>query len=111
MHTLNEERAMAEERIRQSEADTPIELPVTPLGEVAQLLREAQAQVSMMPMRVCNLCELLIPIHNDEHSVGQGAHLLPRGGIAQCLAQPLLEANDKLAQARILVDVIIGDGQ
>ncbi len=90
--------------------DTPIELPVTALGEVAQLLREAQAQVSMMPMRICNLCDLLIPIEGDPISVGHGWHNMPRGGIAQCLAQPLLEANDKLAQARILVDVIIGDG-
>ncbi len=46
MTTLNEERAMAEERLRQSEADTPIELPVTALGEVAQLLREAQRNIN-----------------------------------------------------------------
>ncbi len=67
-------------------ADTPIELPVTALGEVAQLLREAQSKVV---------------VSSSWH--GDGPH-------CKVCTEMLLEANDKLAQARILVDVIIGDG-
>ena len=58
-------------------ADTQIELPTTPLGEVADLLREAQ----------------LTNLH---------------GGMTSRRQE---QVNDQLAQARILVDVIIGDGQ
>ena len=57
-------------------ADTPIELPTTALGEVAELLKEAQ-------------------IANLAHPVTEARR----------------QINDKLAQARILVDVEIGDGQ
>ncbi len=66
------------------EADTPIELPVTPLGKVAELLLSAQRE---------NM--LLSPNSAGEYEI----------------TQRQLSINDKLSQARILVDVERGDGQ
>ncbi len=68
-------------------ADTPIELPVTALGEVARLLREAQSKVVVV---------------SSWH--GDGPH-------CKVCTEMLLEGNDKLSQALILVDVERGDGQ
>ncbi len=65
-------------------ADTPIELPVTPLGEVAALLLSAQKE---------NM--LLGPNSAGEYEI----------------TQRQLSVNDKLAQARLLVAVERGDGQ
>ncbi len=63
-------------------AKTPV---TTPLGEVAELLKDIQVRVlattATLPLAAANSME------------------------------PLLEINDKLAQARILVDVLRGDGQ
>ncbi len=58
--------------------DLPIELPVTALGEVARLLREAQ-ELNMQRTQQFLTTRTMI--------------------------------NDKLAQARILVDVLRGDGE
>ncbi len=63
-------------------ADTPIELPVTALYEVAELLREAQKDIGAIGMS--SPSDIMALVH---------------------------VANDKLAQARILVDVERGDGQ
>ncbi len=68
--------------------DTPIELPVTPLGEVAELLRDVQENMGRARTR------LRLPAIESEATY-----------------ELLITANDKLAQARILVDVERGDGQ
>ncbi len=62
--------------------DTPIELPQTPLGEVAELLLSAQKDIGAIGMS--SPSDIMALVH---------------------------VANDKLAQARILVDVERGDGQ
>ena len=68
------------------ETDTPIELPVTALGEVAELLLEIQRDLG------------------DIHVA------LLTGGLPRT-AGSLIEAMEKLMQAGLLVDVIRGDGQ
>ncbi len=65
-----------------SEERTPIELPATPLGEVAELLLSAQKDIGAIGMS--SPSDIMALVH---------------------------VANDKLAQARILVDVERGDGQ
>ncbi len=64
-----------------TETDTPIELPVTALGEVARLLRDVQKDVTALASQI-----------------GGG-----RPGI--------LVIQEKLGNIGIRVDVIIGDGQ
>ncbi len=59
-----------------TETDTPIDLPVTPLGSVAALLLSAQID-----------------------------------NMADPSTERRSKINDKLAQARILVDVLRGDGE
>ncbi len=67
-------------------ADTPIELPVTALGKLVDLLQEIQEE----------------NVAATWGSMGAGA--MP-------LTERQLSINDKLADARLLLDVIIGDGQ
>ena len=72
MHTLNEELGVT---------DTPIELPSTALGEIADLLREAQAK-------------------NIQRQ--------PRDDVGYKMK---LTINDKINWALLAVDVERGDGQ
>ena len=76
---------MNEPKAALGEMDTPIELPTTVLGEVAELLRELQRDLG------------------DIHVA------LLTGGLPRT-AGSLMEATEKLEKAGILVDVLRGDG-
>ena len=57
----------------------------------AEVVRLREALERAIP-RLCHLCDLCIPIDEDEHSVGLGWHIHPRGGITECSAHKLRAA-------------------